>query len=117
MSRINLLLDEDVRPILAEIMRQRGYDVTHVLELGRTGKSDSDQLAYATDHHRTVLTHNMRDYLVLHREYQQRGREHPGIIVSDQAPLRELLRRSLRCLSRLTAEDIRNRVVWLQDFK
>ena len=29
MAKITLLLDEDVRPILGEILRQRGYDAVH----------------------------------------------------------------------------------------
>ena len=47
MAEIILLLDEDVRPLLADILRQRGYDAVHVLELKRTGKSDIDQLEFA----------------------------------------------------------------------
>ena len=47
MAKITLLLDEDVRPILGEILRQRGYDAVHVLDAGRTGQSDAEQLAYA----------------------------------------------------------------------
>jgi len=31
MAKIALLLDEDVRPMLGEVLRQRGYDVIHVL--------------------------------------------------------------------------------------
>ncbi len=117
MARPTLLLDEDVRVLLAEILRQRGYDAVHVLEVGRGGKSDPEQLAYAVSQGRAMLTHNIRDHLRLARTYQARGKEHHGIIVSDQVPLRELLRRTLRCLSRYTAEEILNRVIWLQDFK
>ena len=43
MAKITLLLDEDVRPILGEILRQRGYDAVHVLDAGRTGQSDAGQ--------------------------------------------------------------------------
>ncbi|GIX48024.1 MAG: hypothetical protein KatS3mg131_2235 [Candidatus Tectimicrobiota bacterium] len=117
MVRPALLLDEDVRVVLAAILRQRGYDVVHVLEVNRTGKSDSEQLAYAVRQRRAILTHNIRDYLLLDRGYQVQGKEHHGILVSDQVPLRELLRRTLRCLSRYTAEELRNQVIWLQDFK
>ena len=117
MTRITLFLDEDVQPLLAEILRQRGYDVVHVLEVGRGGESDPEQLAYAVSQGRTMLTHNIRDYLLLDRKYQGQGREHHGIIVSDQVPLRELLRRTLRCLSRRTADKVRNQVIWLQDFR
>jgi predicted nuclease of predicted toxin-antitoxin system len=117
MASITLFLDEDVRPLLAEILRQRGYDATHVLEVNRAGKSDLEQLAYAVSQGRAVLTHNIRDYLLLDRQYRDQGKEHYGIIVSDQVPLRELLRRTLRCLSRYTTEEVRNQVIWLQDFK
>jgi hypothetical protein len=33
MATIRLLLDEDARMVLAEILRGRGYDAEHVLEL------------------------------------------------------------------------------------
>lgn len=117
MTQVSLLLDEDVRPLLAEILRQRRYDVVHVLDLNRGGKSDPEQLTYAVSQRRAMLTHNIRDYLLLDRKYQAQGKEHTGLIVSDQLPLRELLRRTLRCLSRYTTEEVHNRVIWLQDFK
>ena len=41
--------------------------------------------------------------------------EHFGILLSDQVPLRELLRRTLRFLSRHTAEDVKNNALWLND--
>ena len=64
-----------------------------------------------------MLTHNIRHYLLLDRKYRTQGKEHYGILVSDQVPLRELLRRTLRCLGRYTVEEVRNQVIWLQDFK
>ncbi len=36
-------LDQDVRVALADILRQRGYDAIHVLEIGRAGRSDLEQ--------------------------------------------------------------------------
>ncbi len=44
------------------------------------------------------------------------GREHPGIVVSNQLPLGELLRRTLRFLSRCEAQAMRRRLAWLQEF-
>ena len=117
MAAIRLLLDEDVRVLLAEVLRQRGYDAQHVLELNRGGKSDPEQLAHAIRERRTILTHNIRDYLLLDRTIRARGRRHYGIIVSDQVTFRELLRRTLRCLSRHQSDDVRGRVIWLHDFK
>ena len=111
MAKITLLLDEDVRVVLAEILRQRGYDVVHVLEIGRQGKSDPEQLAYAVSQARTMLSHNTRDYRLLDRQYRGQGEEHAGIMVSDQVSLRDLLRRTLRCLSLCTAEEARNKIL------
>ena len=42
MANIALLLDEDVRVKLGEILRQRGYDAIHVLETDRAGKTDPE---------------------------------------------------------------------------
>jgi hypothetical protein len=110
---IRLLLDEDVRPLLAE----RGVDARHVDELKRSGLSDSEQLALAAKQRRAFLTHNIRDFVLLDRAYRTKGLTHYGNVVCDQVPFRELLRRTLRCLDRESEADIRNRVVWLQDFK
>jgi predicted nuclease of predicted toxin-antitoxin system len=113
MAKIALVLDEDVRPVLAEILRQRGYSARHVLELERTGKSDGEQLTYAVNNQRAILTHNIRDFILLDRQYKETGKEHFGILLSDQVSLRELLGKTLRFLGRHDAEEIRNRVCWL----
>ena len=117
MSHPVLLLDEDVRVLLGEVLRQRGYDVIHVLEVDRGGKNDPEQLDYAASQGRAILTHNIRDYLALDQAYRAAGKDHYGIIVSDQVPLRELLRRTLRFVNQRSAEEIRRNVIWLQDFK
>ena len=117
MAHIKLFLDEDVRPLLAVVLRQRGYNAVHVSEVDRAGKSDPEQLSYAVRQERAMFTHNVRDYLLLDRKYRAQGKEHHGIIVSDQVPLRELLRRTLCCLSRSNAQEVRNQIIWLHDFK
>ena len=113
MAGIILLLDEDVRPLLAEILRQRGHDAVHVLELNRTGQSDLDQLEFAVEQGRAILTHNIRDFALLHRDYREQGKHHCGILLSEQARLNILLRRTLRFLARRTSDEIKNNVLWL----
>jgi predicted nuclease of predicted toxin-antitoxin system len=115
MANIVLLLDEDVRVKLGEILRQRGYDVIHVLEADRAGKTDTEQLAYAISQQRAILTHNIRDFGRLNKQCHNEGREHFGILFSDQVPLRELFRRALRFLGRHAAEDVKNNALWLND--
>jgi predicted nuclease of predicted toxin-antitoxin system len=117
MSNISLFLDEDVRVLLAEVLRNRGYNVSHVLETGRTGKNDEEQLAYADRNKMAILTHNVRDYTILAKSYEAQRKDHFGIIVSEQIPFHELLKRALRFLSSNTRDTIRNRLVWLSDYK
>ena len=117
MSDISLYLDEDVRVLLAEVLRSRGYIASHVLEIGREGKSDEEQLAYAAKHKMAILTHNIRDFRILSRSYAAQGKNHFGIVVSEQVPFNELLRRTLKFLSSNTANSIRSQLIWLQDYK
>lgn len=88
-----------------------------MVELKRGGLTDPEQLAFGVKQRRAFLTHNIRDYVLLDRSYRAKGQTHFGILVCDQVPFRELLRRSLRCLVRSSDADIRNQIVWLQDFK
>jgi predicted nuclease of predicted toxin-antitoxin system len=116
-SNISLYLDEDVRVLLAEVLRDRGYKAVHVLETERTGKSDEYQLDYAVEHRMSVLTHNIRDFKILSEKYGVLGKRHSGIIVSEQIPFKELLKRTLKFLSLESKESIKNRLIWLRDYK
>ncbi|MBI1814208.1 MAG: DUF5615 family PIN-like protein [Deltaproteobacteria bacterium] len=117
MAAIRLLIDEDVHLLLSETLRRRDFDAQHVVELKRGGLSDPEQLAFAVKQRRAFLTHNIRDFVVIDRAYRAKGGTHYGILVCDHVPLRELLRRTLRCLGRKSEAEIHNQLVWLQDFK
>ena len=73
-------------------------------------------LEYATESERTILTHNVSDFVLLDRTWRNTGREHSGIVVSNQLPLGDLLRRVLRFLSRCEAQEIHGRLACLQEF-
>jgi predicted nuclease of predicted toxin-antitoxin system len=117
MNKLTLFLDEYTRVSLADILRQRGYDATHVIEVNRGGLSDPEQLSYAVSQKRAILTHNIRDFLIIDKKYQSEEKEHYGIIVSDQVSLSELLCRILKCLNQYTAEYAHNQIIWLHNFK
>lgn len=53
---IKLYLDEDVDPLLAEVLRDRGLDCISTHESGNRGHTDFDQLVFATRQGRTILT-------------------------------------------------------------
>jgi hypothetical protein len=114
---IRLYLDEDVHKRVATALRLRHFDVISAHEVHRQGLSDEDQLIYAASERRTLFTFNTPDYLQLHLDWLQHGQEHHGIIVSDQLPISETIRRLLNLLNRVTAEEMVNEVRWLQAFK
>jgi hypothetical protein len=47
----------------------------------------------------------------------EEGKEHWGIILSNREPIGELLRRILRLLNSVSADELKNQVRWLNEFK
>ena len=114
---IRLYLDEDVHKRVAAALRLRHFDVLSAHETDRLGVDDDVQLQFAVEHDRALLTFNTPHYLNLHQVWLQAHKEHAGIIVSDQLPIGETIRRLLNLLNRVTADEIRNQLYWLQNFK
>ena len=110
-------LDEDVHKRVASALRLRHFDVVSAHELGRWALSDEEQLTLAAAERRALFTFNAPDYLRLHSEWLQNGKEHSGIILSDQLPIGETIRRLLNLLNRVTGDEMRNDIRWLQAFK
>jgi predicted nuclease of predicted toxin-antitoxin system len=108
--KIKLLLDEDVQLAVAHALRQRGYDVYHAQELNQKGNSDDEQLQFAANNGRCLVSYNVKDFVLLHNEYLQKGKEHFGIIVSRHHPIGETLRRLLNVMQRLSKESIKNQI-------
>lgn len=117
MSTIRLFLDEDVWPGLAVDLRERGFDVVHAYEVGRGGMSDADQLAYSIQEGRSILTHNVKDFVPLAIEYFFADLPHAGIILSPQFRKGELIRCTLSLLGSLSVEEIAGTVRHLADYK
>lgn len=115
---IRLYLDEDAqRKSLVNALRARQVDVLTALIADRIGATDADQLAYATEQGRVILTFNRGDFVKLHTDYLASGRQHAGIIVSDQLPVGVLLRRLLSLMDARTAEGMQNRLVFLSNWR
>lgn len=114
---VRLYLDEDVHKRVASALRLRHFDVVSAHEIGRWGLTDEEQLAYATSEGRAIFTYNAADYLKLHMDWLRRGKDHWGIIVSDQQPIGETVRRLLNLLNQVSADEMRNQVFWLQAFR
>lgn len=57
-----LYLDEDVDVLIATLIRVWGFDVLTTVAAGNLGKRDREQLAYAQETGRTLVTHNRADF-------------------------------------------------------
>ena len=110
---IRLYLDEDVHGDLGKALRQQGYDVLTANEAQKKGLLDRQQLEFATEQNRAIFTFNKVDFIELHLQYLAGARSHSGIIVSRQIPIKEVIRRLLLLLDRVTAEEIQGQLYWL----
>lgn len=117
MGSIRFYLDEDVRPLLADILQERGYDAISAVRLGRIGITDEDHFAFAASQGRAVLTFNIRDFVPIAKTWIRNDKCFTGLVVSEQMPLGELLRRTLRLLSQREEKEINNTIVWLSDYR
>lgn len=114
---IRLYLDEDVHRGVAAALRMRGFDAVSAHDQRRWGLPDAEQLAHAAASERALFTFNTADFLRLQRAWLENGRPHWGVIVSEQLPVGKVVRRLLRLLNRVTADELRDQLYWLQSWK
>jgi hypothetical protein len=113
---IALYTDADVGSDLAKQLRERGFDAVSALELGRYRLSDQEQFDYAVSEERAILTFNIKHFTSLFEIYWNAGTAHYGVIVSEQIPFGELLRRALNLLNTVTADEMKNNIKYLGEF-
>ncbi len=85
-------LDNDVSLRLAPLLRSVGHRVTTTRDLGLSGASDDAQLLTAARNGWILITHNRRDFMMLHDAWRTWPAAfglalppHPGSLVLDQA--------------------------------
>lgn len=112
-----LHLNEHLSPRLGSQLRRYGFDVTSSQETELLSDDDSAQLAHSASQQRAILTFNSTDFVALHEQYMTDGKEHWGIVLSTEEPISVLMRRLLRLLNSVTAEDRKNQIRWLNEFR
>lgn len=76
------LLDEQLSPQIAALLRSRGHDVVAVADRAElVGCSDEIILDAANGESRAVVTNNIKDFRPLAAERLARGQPHPGLIL------------------------------------
>lgn len=106
-------LDEDVAVLLARLIGVRGFDAITARDVGMLSQDDENNLAYAVSQSRALVTHNRADFEALHEQYITEGWSHSGIIIAVRRPVYELAERLLRPLNSLTADEMRNQLLYI----
>jgi len=117
----SLYLDDDVTPALARLLLARGIDAITTAEAGTLGSADEVHLEFAARAGRVLLSYNYHDFLPLAEQWFVIGREHQGVILSfhqySQDQIHVALQRTLRLLAAVPAEELRNTVRFLDEFR
>lgn len=117
---IAIYTDEDVPRLLAVLLRERGFEASSAAEWETWGTTDEDQLVLATERGHALLTFNRDDFIALAQAWSQEGREHAGIVISQQHGLKtigELVRQVSNLLDAVTADEMWNTVRYLQSYR
>ena len=110
---IKLYLDEDVHKKAAYALRAKGFDVLSASEANKKGLTDVEQLEYSVSQKRAFFTFNIRDFIILHKQYIAEKKEHFGIIVSPQIDIKTLVKKLSIKLMTIKPEEIYNQLFWL----
>ena len=108
-----IFLDEDIDPLVGDMLRSHGFEVTTTQGEGRKGCTDQDQMLFAAENRFLLLTHNRQDFEIIAREYFENGRSHYGIVVAVQRPPRELAKRLLMIVNKFTADELRDQLFYI----
>ena len=116
MTAIKVYLDEDVHTYIAQALRLRGWEALTTEEAEQRGAVDPEQILFATRQGYSILTYNINDYPRLHYEIINRGETHTGIIVGTREDPRRNISTLLKLLSNVSAEAIKEQLVYLNNW-
>lgn len=113
---IALYADEDISAVVIREIQKRGYDVEHARRIGHDEWEDEKHLEYAASVGRTLLTHNIKHFEPVYKNWWDAQRPHAGVIVSPQFETGEMVRRLLKLLDTVTADEMKNNYRHLGEF-
>jgi len=88
--------------------------VTTTLDAQMLGASDKEQLEYAIRKEKVLLTHNRLHFEKLYKEYSRENRDHYGIIIAIRQNEYIALKRLLKILDNISADEMKNQLRCIQ---
>lgn len=115
----SIYLDEPVSDLQALPLRQRGHDALTTVQASNKEQSDVHQLPFATRTRRFLITHDLRDYPMLHEAWHELAREwgvtartlHPGILILPPTARLDIARAAHEIDALVGREEIVNRLL------
>ena len=117
MERVSFYLDEHIQTALAEALRLRGVAVLTTQEAGNFAFNDYEQLNYAREKGRVLLSYNKGDFARIHYEFMKDNKHHHGIVLSNQLSIGQVLKRLMRLYFSLSKKEMKNRLEYLNAWK
>lgn len=114
-----IYLDEDAQDSdFISALLFRHIDVLHSGEAAMNGRTDEEQLEFATQHARILFSYNVKDFSALHVEYILNEKDHFGIVLAGQRQfgIGEQTRRLLRLAATLSVEEMKSRLEFLSSW-
>jgi predicted nuclease of predicted toxin-antitoxin system len=112
-----LYLDEHLSPRIASQLRKYGFDAVTLHDREMLSKDDQEQLTAAVSERRVLVTCNFRDFVGLNGIWAAEGKHHWGIVLTTEEPTGILIKRLLKLLNSLSADELKNQIRWLNEFK
>jgi predicted nuclease of predicted toxin-antitoxin system len=103
-------LAENVDPDIAQALRRHGIEVTTTAELGMRGQSDVEQIEFARQRERVIVTHDA-DFLRI----AQQSQNHSGIIycAKNTRTIGEIIRSLILIYEVLSTEELDGKVEYI----